>query len=127
MILIEYNGYRELIFIIISGILLFILGILFLIIAIFTNFFNKNGFIIDENGITRIFFNKKYLIRWEHIISYSITGDIKRNDCYINFQTEKSIKYKNILKSKNAVSISTKLLKNITLNELIEEINSIKM
>jgi hypothetical protein len=44
---------------------------------------------------------------------------------FLNFQTEDSLKNKGILKSKNVLSISTKLYK-IDMNELIKKINEIK-
>jgi hypothetical protein len=104
---------------------LLIAGIYYLIHLISANIFKKIGFIINKERI--IFFNIFYKksIYWKEIVGYNITGNIKKDDLYLNFQTKDSLKNKGNIKNKNVVSISTKLYR-ININELIEKINKIK-
>jgi phosphoenolpyruvate carboxylase len=67
----------------------------------------------------------KKMFLWNEIKSYNISGNEKSGNLFLNFQTEKTFNNKNILKSKNAISISSKDYK-IKMEELINKINEIK-
>jgi hypothetical protein len=104
---------------IIGSIFLFCMGLFLSIISIITNISKKNYFIINKQGITRVFFKKKYLIKW--VISYSIKELDNGKNYYLDFHTNESIK-NNGIKSKNAIRISTKYLRDITINDIIDKI-----
>jgi hypothetical protein len=108
-----------------QSIFLIIISLFLLINCIVTNIFRKIGYIINKEGILFFSLYGKKMLLWDEIIGYNITGDEKSRDLFLNFQTEKTINNKNILKSKNAITISSKFYK-IEMNELIDKINEIR-
>jgi hypothetical protein len=109
---------------IISIIALFF-GICISLVLISTNIFKKTGYIITKEGITSFSPVNKKIFLWNQIISYTVNGYEKKNDLYLRFYTENSLRNKGILKPKYVINISTKLCR-ININELIEKINKIR-
>jgi len=108
---------------------MFIFGLIFgtfmLILLISTNIFKKLGYIITKENITFFsLFNRK-IVLWDNIVSYNLTGNEKKNDVYLNFFTEDSLKNKGILKSRHIIRIPTKYCK-INIKELLQKINEIR-
>ena len=89
------------------------------------NIFKKKGYIITKEGITSFSPVNKKIFLWNQLVSYTVNGYEKKNDLYLRFYTEKSLKNKGLLIPKYVLSISTKLCK-ININELIEKINKIR-
>jgi hypothetical protein len=99
-------------------------GICMSLVLFLVNKFKKTGYIITKKGITSFspVKNKTYL--WNQIVSYTVNGYEKKNDLYLRFYTEDSLKNKG-LKPKFVINIPTKFCK-ININELIEKINKIR-
>ena len=98
----------------------------FMTLALFlVNIFKKIGYIITKEGVTSFFpvSKKKYL--WNQIVSYTVNGYEKKNDLYLRFYTEGSMKKKGLLIPKYVINISTKQC-GVNINELIEKINKIR-
>ena len=94
-------------------------SILFLV-----NTSRKTGYIITKEGITLVSLVNKKTYLWNQIVSYTVNGYEKRNDLYLRFYTENSLKNKG-LKPKFVINIPTKLCK-IDINVLINKINKIR-
>ena len=107
------------------AVFLIIFGICMFIIIISANMFHKIGYIITKDSITAFSFVNKKEYLWNKIVNYSINGNEKKNDLYLRFYTEESLKNKGILKPKYVISIATKYHK-LNIDELIEMINEIK-
>jgi hypothetical protein len=106
-------------------ILLFIFGIIMLIHLISANIFKKIGYVITKENITVFSLFHKKIILWDNIVSYNLTGYEKKNDVYLDFFTEDSLKNKGILKTRYIVRIPTKYCK-INIKDLIKKINEIR-
>jgi glucan phosphoethanolaminetransferase (alkaline phosphatase superfamily) len=107
------------------SILILILGIFMLIFFISANIFKKLGYIITKESITFFSLFHRKIVLWDNIVSYNLTGNEKKNDVYLNFFTEDSLKNKGILKNRYIMSIPTKDCK-INIKELLEKINEIR-
>ena len=100
-------------------------GICVSLVLFFINIFKKTGYIITKEGVTSFSPVSKKSYLWNQIVSYTVNGYEKKNDLYLRFYTEKSLRKKGALIPKYVLSISTKLCK-ININELIEKINKIR-
>jgi len=109
----------------ILSIITLFLGIFMSLILFSINIFKKMGYIITKEGITAFspVYEKTYL--WNQIVSYTVNGYEKRNDLYLRFYTEDSLKNAGVLKPKYIINISTKYCR-INISELIEKINKIR-
>jgi len=100
-------------------------GIFMTLVLFLVNIFKKIGYTITKEGITSFSPVSKKTFLWNQIVSYTVNGYEKKNDLYLRFYTEKSLKNKGQLKPKYVISIPTKYCK-ININELIEKINKIR-
>jgi hypothetical protein len=100
-------------------------GICMSLVLFLVNIFKKTGYIITKEGITSFSPLNKKVFLWNQIVSYTVNGYEKKNDLYLRFYTENSLKNNGILKPKYVISISTKYCK-ININELIEKINKVR-
>ena len=102
-----------------------IFGICVFLILLIIDIFKKIGYIITKEGVTSFspVFNKTFL--WNQIVSYTVNGYEKKNDLYLRFYTEDSLKKKGYLMPKYVINISTKQC-SVNINELIEKINKIR-
>jgi len=118
-----YNDYGLKIKII--SIIILSFGICISLVLFSANIFKKKGYILSKEGITSFSLVHEKIFLWDEIVSYTVNGYEKKNDLYLRFYTEKSLKHKGKLLPKYTISISTKLC-NININELIININKIK-
>ena len=102
-----------------------VVGICIFLILVSINIFRKTGYIITKEGITSFSPVNKKVFLWNQIVSYTVNGYEKKNDFYLRFYTENSMKNNGILKPKYVINISTKLCK-ININELIKNINELR-
>jgi hypothetical protein len=105
--------------------IIFSFGICMSLVLFLVNIFKKMGYIITKEGITSFSPVTEKVFLWNQIVSYTVNGYEKKNDLYLRFYTEDSLKIKGALKPKYVINISTKLCK-ISINELIEKINKIR-
>jgi len=105
--------------------IILIFGICVSLVLILINIFRKTGYIITKEGITQFSLINKKKFLWDEIVNYTVNGYEKRNDFYLRFYTESSLKNKGTLKPQYVINISTKLCK-IDINELIKKINKIR-
>jgi len=121
-----FNIHKNYVLIIkIISIVILSFGICISSVLFFVNIFKKTGYIITKEGITSFSPVNKKIFLWNQLVSYTVNGYEKKNDLYLRFYTEKSLKNKGLLIPKYVLSISTKLCK-ININELIEKINKIR-
>ena len=109
----------------IISIIILSFGIIMTLVLFLVNIFKRIGYIITKEGITSFSPVNKKTFLWNQIVSYTVNGYEKKNDLYLRFYTEKSLKNKGQLKPKYVINIPTKLCK-ININELIEKINKIR-
>jgi len=109
----------------IISIITFFFGICIFLVLVSVNIFKKMGYIITKEGITSFSLVHEKIFLWDEIVNYTVNGYEKKNDLYLRFYTENSLKNKGKLKPKYVINISTKLCK-IKINELIEKINKIR-
>jgi len=102
-----------------------VVGICIFLILVSINVIRKTGYIITKEGITSFSPVNKKVFLWNQIVSYTVNGYEKKNDFYLRFYTENSMKNNGILKPKYVINISTKLCK-ININELIKNINELR-
>ena len=100
-------------------------GICSSLVLFLINISRKTGYIITKEGITLTSLVNKKTYLWNQIVSYTVNGYEKKNDLYLRFYTEKSLKNKGQLNPKYVISIPTKYC-NVNINELIEKINKIR-
>jgi len=108
----------------IISIIILSFGICSSLILFLVNTSRKTGYIITKEGITLVSLVNKKTYLWNQIVSYTVNGYEKRNDLYLRFYTENSLKNKG-LKPKFVINIPTKLCK-IDINVLINKINKIR-
>jgi len=100
-------------------------GICISLVLFSVNIFKNKGYILTKEGITSFSPVHEKIFLWDEIVSYTVNGYEKKNDLYLRFYTENSLKNKGKLLPKYTISISTKLC-NISINELFEKINKIR-
>jgi preprotein translocase subunit Sec61beta len=123
MFFILYNDYG--IKVKILGLITVSFGIFISLVLFLVNIFKKTGYIITKEGITSFSPVKEIKYLWNQIVSYTVNGYEKKNDFYLRFYTEESLKNNGKLKPKYVINISTKLCR-VNINELIGKINKIR-